>query len=184
MTTCKNLLYHDLYVHLRSLTGAANRGFVPRGDHCNLCNADFTSPSKSSDADGVIVFRYCPLPAHWCPFLLSVYTIHRSRPSGARAECEKTLTIPPTSQNKMYLVVHSLSVHLSVCLSLSLFLSLPPPPPTTTTISVSSQGNGAEEKIFEKRKVFKEDLKELTGVAWRTETEVGSGSAMTVVPDC
>ena len=58
MTTCKNLLYHDLYIHLRSLTGAANRGFVPRGDHCNLCNADFTNPSNPADADGVIVFRY------------------------------------------------------------------------------------------------------------------------------
>ena len=27
-----------------------------------------------------------------------------------------------------------------------------------------SQGNGTEEKVFEKRKVFKEDLKELTEV--------------------
>ena len=28
----------------------------------------------------------------------------------------------------------------------------------------------AEEKVFKKRKVFKEDLKELTEVEWRTET--------------
>ena len=36
------------------------------------------------------------------------------------------------------------------------------------------QGNQAndetEEKVFKKRKVFKEDLKELTEVEWRTET--------------
>ena len=32
------------------------------------------------------------------------------------------------------------------------------------------QGNETEEKVFKKRKVFKEDLKELTKVEWRTET--------------
>ena len=32
------------------------------------------------------------------------------------------------------------------------------------------QGNGTEGKVFKKRKVFKEDLKELTEVEWRTET--------------
>ena len=32
------------------------------------------------------------------------------------------------------------------------------------------QGNETEEKVFKKRKVFKEDLKELTEVEWRTET--------------
>ena len=31
-------------------------------------------------------------------------------------------------------------------------------------------GNETEEKVFKKRKVFKEDLKELTEVEWRTET--------------
>ena len=34
----------------------------------------------------------------------------------------------------------------------------------------SYQGNETEEKVFKKRKVFKEDLKELTEVEWRTET--------------
>ena len=33
-----------------------------------------------------------------------------------------------------------------------------------------NQGNETEEKFFKKRKVFKEDLKELTEVEWRTET--------------
>ena len=33
-----------------------------------------------------------------------------------------------------------------------------------------SQGNETEEKVFKKTKVFKEDLKELTEVEWRTET--------------
>ena len=32
------------------------------------------------------------------------------------------------------------------------------------------QGNETEEKVFKKRKVLKEDLKELTEVEWRTET--------------
>ena len=32
------------------------------------------------------------------------------------------------------------------------------------------QGNGPEEKVFEKRKFFKEDLKELTEVELQTET--------------
>ncbi len=32
------------------------------------------------------------------------------------------------------------------------------------------QGNETEEKVFKKRKVFKEDLTELTEVEWRTET--------------
>ncbi|XP_071103447.1 vacuolar protein sorting-associated protein 8 homolog [Haliotis cracherodii] len=54
MKTCKNLLYHDLHVHLRSLTCAATRGFVPRGDSCHLCNRNFVNPS---DTDPVTVFR-------------------------------------------------------------------------------------------------------------------------------
>ena len=33
-----------------------------------------------------------------------------------------------------------------------------------------NQDNETEEKVFKKRKVFKEDLKELTEVEWRTET--------------
>ena len=33
-----------------------------------------------------------------------------------------------------------------------------------------SQGTRTEEKVFEKRKVFKEDLKELTEAEWWTET--------------
>ena len=35
-----------------------------------------------------------------------------------------------------------------------------------------SQGNRTEENVFEKRKVFKEDLKDVTEVARRTETVV------------
>ena len=33
-----------------------------------------------------------------------------------------------------------------------------------------NEGNKTEEKVFNKRKVFKEDLKELTEVEWWTET--------------
>ena len=35
---------------------------------------------------------------------------------------------------------------------------------------VAHQGNETEEKVFKKRRVFKEDLKELTEVEWWTET--------------
>ena len=38
------------------------------------------------------------------------------------------------------------------------------------TITFVYQGNGTEENVFENQKVFKEDLKELTEVEWRTET--------------
>ena len=40
----------------------------------------------------------------------------------------------------------------------------------THTHTVVYQGNGTEQKAFQKRKVFKEDLKELTEVELRTET--------------
>ena len=43
-------------------------------------------------------------------------------------------------------------------------------PKQHTHTPVAYQGNETEEKIFKKRKVFKEDLKELTEVEWRTET--------------
>ena len=35
---------------------------------------------------------------------------------------------------------------------------------------IAYQGNETEEKVFKKRKVFKEDLKELTEAEWWTET--------------
>ena len=41
---------------------------------------------------------------------------------------------------------------------------------THTHTPVAYQGNETEEKVFKKRKVFNEDLKELTEVEWRTET--------------
>ena len=44
-------------------------------------------------------------------------------------------------------------------------------PNTHTPVAYQgNQGNETEEKVFKKRKVFKEDLKELTEVEWRTET--------------
>ena len=39
-----------------------------------------------------------------------------------------------------------------------------------TRTPIAYQGNDTEEKVFKKRKVFKEDLKELTEVAWWTES--------------
>ena len=41
---------------------------------------------------------------------------------------------------------------------------------THTVAYQGNQGNKTEEKVFKKRKVFKEDFKELTEVEWRTET--------------
>ena len=41
---------------------------------------------------------------------------------------------------------------------------------TRTHTPVAYQGNETEEKVSKKRKVFKEDLKELAEVEWRTET--------------
>ena len=40
---------------------------------------------------------------------------------------------------------------------------------THTYTPVAYQGNKTEAKVFKKRKVFKEDLKELTEVEWRTK---------------
>ena len=54
MKTCKNLLNHDIHVHLKSLTSAAIRGYVPRGDNCYLCNKQFIN---QTDTDTVVVFR-------------------------------------------------------------------------------------------------------------------------------
>ena len=43
--------------------------------------------------------------------------------------------------------------------------------PTHTPVAYQgNQDNKTEGKVFKKRKVFKEDLKELTEVEWRTET--------------
>ena len=41
---------------------------------------------------------------------------------------------------------------------------------THTHTPVAYQGNETDEKFFLKRKIFKEDLKELTDVEWQTET--------------
>ena len=41
---------------------------------------------------------------------------------------------------------------------------------THTHTPVTHEGNQTEEKVFKRRKVFKEDFKELTEVEWRTET--------------
>ncbi|XP_059149378.1 vacuolar protein sorting-associated protein 8 homolog [Physella acuta] len=71
METCKNLLYHDLHVHLRSLTQTATRGFVPRENSCNLCNQTFTD---STTGDTVLVFR-CGHVYH-TPCLRAVGSIH------------------------------------------------------------------------------------------------------------
>ena len=39
-----------------------------------------------------------------------------------------------------------------------------------THTPVAYQGKETEEKVFKKRKVFKENFKELTAVEWRTKT--------------
>ena len=44
------------------------------------------------------------------------------------------------------------------------------PTQTHTHTPATYEGNGTEEMFFKRRKIFKEDLKELTEVEWRTET--------------
>ncbi|CAC5412316.1 VPS8 [Mytilus coruscus] len=71
MKTCKNLLNHDIHVHLKSLTSAAVRGYIPRGDNCNLCNKLFINQNET---DSVVVFR-CGHSYH-LPCLRSVGSVH------------------------------------------------------------------------------------------------------------
>ena len=71
MKTCKNLLNHDIHVHLKSLTSAAIRGYIPRGDNCYLCNKQFIN---QTDTDTVVVFR-CGHSYH-LPCLRSVVSVH------------------------------------------------------------------------------------------------------------
>ncbi|XP_063412679.1 vacuolar protein sorting-associated protein 8 homolog [Mytilus trossulus] len=71
MKTCKNLLNHDIHVHLKSLTSAAVRGYIPRGDNCNLCNKMFINQNET---DSVVVFR-CGHSYH-LPCLRSVGSVH------------------------------------------------------------------------------------------------------------
>merc|ERR1719483_12838 len=54
METCKNLVYHDLHLHLRSLTLTATRGFVPRGDTCSVCGQNYT---ESGSGETMVIFR-------------------------------------------------------------------------------------------------------------------------------
>ncbi|KAL3853951.1 hypothetical protein ACJMK2_013245 [Sinanodonta woodiana] len=54
MVTCKNLMYHDLHIHLRSLTKTAIKGYIPRDDYCKICNKQFIN---QTEADIIIVFR-------------------------------------------------------------------------------------------------------------------------------
>ena len=54
MITCKNLLNHDLHIHLRSLTRAAVKGYVPKSDQCSICTKRYLNQRET---DSVIVFR-------------------------------------------------------------------------------------------------------------------------------
>jgi hypothetical protein len=54
METCKNLLNHDIHVHLKNLTTAATKGYIPKGDSCNLCTKQFINQNET---DTVIIFR-------------------------------------------------------------------------------------------------------------------------------
>ena len=55
MVTCKNLMNHDLHVHLRSLTRAAVKGYVPKSDQCSICMKRYLNQRET---DSVIVFRF------------------------------------------------------------------------------------------------------------------------------
>ncbi|XP_052813444.1 vacuolar protein sorting-associated protein 8 homolog isoform X3 [Mya arenaria] len=54
MITCKNLLNHDIHMHLRNLTSVAAKGYIPRGEQCRICVKRFIN---QQDSDTVIVFR-------------------------------------------------------------------------------------------------------------------------------
>lgn len=54
METCKNLMNHDIHVHLKNLTTAAKKGYVPAGDNCSLCTKQFVNQNET---DTVIIFR-------------------------------------------------------------------------------------------------------------------------------
>ncbi|KAL5005898.1 hypothetical protein ScPMuIL_017056 [Solemya velum] len=54
MKTCKNLMNHDLHVHMKSLTSVAVRGFVPKEDNCSLCTKVFIN---QKDTNSIIIFR-------------------------------------------------------------------------------------------------------------------------------
>ncbi|XP_014767622.1 vacuolar protein sorting-associated protein 8 homolog isoform X2 [Octopus bimaculoides] len=54
MKTCKNLLHHDLHLHLKRLRSEAVKGFMPCTEHCSLCNKTL---SHAADADLLLIFR-------------------------------------------------------------------------------------------------------------------------------
>lgn len=54
METCKNLMNHDIHVHLKNLTTAAKKGYVPAGESCSLCTKQFVNQNET---DTVIIFR-------------------------------------------------------------------------------------------------------------------------------
>ena len=54
METCKNLLNHDIHVHLKNLTTAATKGYVPKGDNCSLCSKQYINQNET---DTVVIFR-------------------------------------------------------------------------------------------------------------------------------
>ncbi|GAB1606858.1 vacuolar protein sorting-associated protein 8 homolog isoform X3 [Argonauta hians] len=54
MKTCKNLLHHDLHLHLKRLRCEAVRGFMPSSPSCSLCSKML---SHAADADLLLVFR-------------------------------------------------------------------------------------------------------------------------------
>ena len=65
MITCKNLMNHDLHVHLRSLTRAAVKGYVPKSDQCSICAKRYLNQRET---DSIIVFRLVGLSV--CPGLI------------------------------------------------------------------------------------------------------------------
>ena len=54
METCKNLLNHDIHVHLKNLTTAATKCYVPKGDNCSLCTKQYINQNET---DTVVIFR-------------------------------------------------------------------------------------------------------------------------------
>ena len=55
LNTCNNLVNHDLFMHLKTLTSVAGHGVVSRGNKCRLCNKQFSTLLENEE---VICFRF------------------------------------------------------------------------------------------------------------------------------
>ena len=55
LKTANRLFERDLYLSVKNLTVAANRGLIPRQEGCMMCGKNY---SYSTESDNILVFRY------------------------------------------------------------------------------------------------------------------------------